>query len=120
MTRSAEPSAKQTLILGCNRGFILKFEKEDPAAEWVKTGETRVEQVVSDLLQVAEDTVLAVQDEGCFDFIDVTSMESKANVPGLQGLSKSYKTALTQRLGVVAIGDANGLYFAQITHDANN
>ena len=50
MTRSAEPSAKQTLILGCNRGFILKFEKEDPAAEWVKTGETRVEQVVSDLL----------------------------------------------------------------------
>lgn len=47
-------------------------------------------------------------------------MESKAHLSGLQGLSKSYKTVLTQRLGVVAIGDANGFFFAQIAHDANN
>lgn len=63
-----------TLLLGCNRGFIFKFEKRAGELEWSKTAECRVDQSVSSLLQVAQDTVLAVQEEGNFDFIDVTSM----------------------------------------------
>lgn len=40
----------QTLILGCSRGILLKFEKGSGESQWRKTGENRLEQNVTDLL----------------------------------------------------------------------
>ena len=61
--------------------------------------------------------VLAVQDEATFDVIDVNSMMPTSHTPTLQGMSKSYKTRLTQRGGSIAIADANGFFFANIVSD---
>lgn len=42
----------QILMLGCNRGTLLKFEKAQGQTEWVKTGECRLDQNVTDVLQI--------------------------------------------------------------------
>ena len=34
-----EESEVQTLILGCNNGFVYKFEKADENAPWTKSGQ---------------------------------------------------------------------------------
>ena len=39
----AEQPTSQTLILGCNRGFLLKYEKGINETAWTKTGECRLE-----------------------------------------------------------------------------
>lgn len=46
--------------------------------------------------------------------VDVTSMQVSSHIPQVAGLSKSYKTRITQRGGEIAIGDSTGLYFADI------
>ena len=66
--------ATQILILGCNRGFLLKYEKQPGEKEWVKTGESRLEQSVTDILQIQPMNVLACQDEATYDVVDVASM----------------------------------------------
>ena len=40
----------QTLVLGCNNGFVYKFEKADENAEWTKTGQVQVSSRVEDVL----------------------------------------------------------------------
>lgn len=70
----AEQPTSQILILGCNRGFLLKYEKGMDEAAWTKTGECRLEQSIVDVLQIHPMTVLAVEEEGTFDVVDVTSM----------------------------------------------
>ena len=112
-----EAPTTQTLLLGCNRGYLLKYEKAEGATTWEKTGELRLEQSITDVLQIQAMNVIAVQDEGTFDVIDVTSMQSTAHTPALQGLNKSYKTRLTQRSGGLVIADTNGLFFADIVSD---
>jgi len=64
-------------------------------------------------------SVLAVQDEGTFDFIDVTSMMSQSHILSLPGISKSYKTRMTQRAGGLAIADTNGFFFADMVADTS-
>lgn len=39
----AEAPTGETLLLGCARGYILKFEKAAGETEWTKTGESRVD-----------------------------------------------------------------------------
>ena len=107
----------QTLLLGCSRGFLLKYEKGPNDAAGQKTGEVRLDQSVVDVLQIHAKTVLAVQDEGTFDVIDVTSMQSTGHTPTLNGIFKSYKTRITQRSGGLAIADANGFFFASVVSD---
>lgn len=46
--------------------------------------------------------------------VDVTSMQISSHTPPVAGLSKSYKTRITQRGGEIAIGDSTGFYFADI------
>ena len=69
-----EAPETQTLLLGCNRGYLLKFEKGPGDETWRKTGECRLDLSITDVLQIQPTAVLAVQDEGCFDVVDVTSM----------------------------------------------
>jgi len=64
-------------------------------------------------------TVLAVEDEGNFDFIDVASMQPTSHIGSLGNLSKSFKTRLTQKAGGLAIADAKGFYFAEMTSENN-
>lgn len=61
--------------------------------------------------------MLAVQDEGCFDVVDVTSMQTTSHTPGPGNIVKSYKTRLTQRSGSLAIADTNGFFMADIVSD---
>lgn len=112
-----EQPDKDILILGCSRGYLLKFEKGAQDQVWTKTGECRLEQSVVDVLQIHSMTVLAVQDEGTFDVIDVASMHSIGHTPTLNGIFKSYKTRMTQRSGGLAIADSNGFFFAKIVSD---
>lgn len=58
-----------------------------------------------------------MQDEGTFDVIDVTSMQSTGHTPTLNGIFKSYKTRITMRSGGLAIADANGFFFANVVSD---
>lgn len=108
---------KEILLLGCNRGFLLKFEKGLGEPNWTKTGECRLEQSITDIIQLQPMTVLAVLDEGIFDVIEVTSMQPTAHTPSLNGLTKSYKTRMTQRGGGIAIADAKGFFFANVVSD---
>jgi len=38
-----EVPTKEILLLGCNRGFLLKFEKAAGEVAWTKTEELRLE-----------------------------------------------------------------------------
>ena len=114
---AAPPSTTQTLLLGCNRGYLVKYEKADGETEWTKTGECRLGQNVTDVLQIQPNAVLAVQDEGTFDVVDVASMQTSSHTPTIDGLVKSYKTRMTMRGGEIAIADSNGLFFADVVSD---
>ena len=47
---AAEQPTTQTLILGCSRGYLLKYEKGANDQTWTKTGESRLEQSIVDVL----------------------------------------------------------------------
>ena len=51
------------------------------------------------MLQIKDNLVLAVQEEGMFDFVDVVNFIGVAHYDTLGGLTKSYKTRLTTRAG---------------------
>ena len=75
---------------------MLKYERPvgGSSSDWTKTGECRVEQSVTDILQVHSLTVLAVEDEGTFDVIDVSSMQVSSHTAALPNIIKSYKTRI--------------------------
>ena len=83
----ANVPTKQTMILGCNRGNIFKYEKEQDAEEWEKTGHYRLNQAITDVLQIKDHLVLAVQEEGIFDFVDVVNFIGVAHYDTLPGLA---------------------------------
>ena len=116
---NSEVPVNDTLLLGCNRGYLLKYERPaaNDSAPWTKTGECRLEQSITEVLQIHPLTVLCVQDEGIFDVVDVTSMQTSSHTPSLPGITKSYKTQMTQRSAGLAIADANGFFFATMVSD---
>lgn len=59
--------------------------------------------------------MLAVQEEGMFDFVDVVNFIGVAHYETLPGLVKSYKTRLTTRAGQMAVADSNGFFFISMT-----
>lgn len=119
---SYQPLVNDIILLGCNRSILLKYERlaGDETAVWVKTGECTLNQNITDILQIHPLTVLCVQEEGCFDVVDVTSMHGVGHTPQLQGLSKSYKTRLVQRSAEIAIADENGFFFAKMVTADNH
>ena len=55
-----EAPTTDILLLGCNRGFLFKFEKSAGEEVWRKTGECRLQLNVTDILQIHPLTVVAV------------------------------------------------------------
>merc|ERR1712038_1115853 len=103
---------KLTVILGCNNGFIFKFERAIDGKQWTMTGESKLEKTVSDVIQTDRERVIAVQDDGYFDYIATRKFHGVSHIR-LSGFSKSSKTRLTGRGGHVAIADDNGLFFVK-------
>jgi hypothetical protein len=64
---------------------------------------------------VKDNLVLAVQEEGMFDFVDVVNFIGIAHYDTLPGLIKSYKTRLTTRAMQLAVADTNGFYFVAMS-----
>ena len=62
-------------------------------------------------MQIKDFLVVAVQEEGMFDFVDVNNFVGVSHINTLQGLQNSYKTRLTTRAGQLAVADQTGFYF---------
>ena len=110
---SMEPSEeleKMTLYLGCEEGYIYKFEKEGED-EWKNAGQHQVGSRIIDILQIRDGLLMLCQDAGVFDFLDADRMNPTShNI--LQGVTSSCKTRLLSRGGQFAIADVKGLLLA--------